>query len=180
MAVVTVKVEGLRELGERMRGLSEAVNKKIARAATAAAAGVIKKAAQQKVPVDTGTLKKGIVVKRIPPGESGRTSMHMVTVSTREMRKYAAKSRAAIVELQGPIAPRMVNGKLVTARKLLGRKDSYESFGDLFYAHFIEFGTVKMSARPFMRPAFDQNKERAVEVMKATLARGIERAAKAK
>jgi HK97 gp10 family phage protein len=177
---VTVKVEGLRELGESMRGLSEAVNKKIARAATAAAAGVIKKAAQERVPVDTGALKKGIVVKRIPPAETGRTSTHMVTVSSREMRKYVAKSRAAIVELQGPIAPRMVNGKLVRAKKLQGRKDSYESFGKFFYAHFIEFGTVRMTAKPFMRPAFDMNKERAVEVMKTTLARGIERALKSK
>lgn len=104
----------------------------------------------------------------------------MVTVSTREMRKYVVKSRAAIVELHGPIAPSVVNGKTVRARKLLGRNESYESFGDLFYAQFVEFGTAKMSARPFMRPAFDQNKERAVEVMKATLARGIERATKAK
>lgn len=71
MSTVTVKVEGLRELGERMRSLSEAVNKKISRAATAAAAGVIKKAAQQKVPVETGTLKKGIVVKRIPRESPG-------------------------------------------------------------------------------------------------------------
>jgi len=159
-----------------MRGLSDAVNKKIARAATAAAAGVIKKDAQQRVPVDTGALRKGIVVKRIPPGEAGRTSTHMVTVSSRQMRKYVEKSRAAIVELQGPIAPRMVNGRLIRAKKLLGRKESYESLGDFFYAHFIEFGTAKMAAKPFMRPAFDTNKERAVEVMKTTLAKGIERA----
>ncbi len=26
---------------------------------------------------------------------------------------------------------------------------------DFFYGYFLEFGTIKMSAKPFMRPAFD-------------------------
>lgn len=39
-----------------------------------------------------------------------------------------------------------------------------------YYAHMVEFGTVKMSARPFMRPAFDAKKGEAVEAMKAKIA----------
>jgi HK97 gp10 family phage protein len=37
-----------------------------------------------------------------------------------------------------------------------------------FYAHFIEYGTVKMSARPFMRPALNASKS----AIKATLENG--------
>ena len=173
---VTVKVEGLRQLGDRMKPLSEDVNKRIGRAATAAGAAVIKKAAQDLVPVKTGALKKGIVVKRIPKSETGLTSEHIVTVSSREMKKYVAKSRAAVVELQGPIAPTTVNGKTYRAKKLLGRKESYTSLGDFFYAHFVEYGTSKMAAKPFLRPAYDQNKGRAVEAIKDRIAKRLTKA----
>jgi HK97 gp10 family phage protein len=35
--------------------------------------------------------------------------------------------------------------------------------GDAFYWPFVEFGTAKVRARPFLRPAFEARKERAVE-----------------
>ena len=49
---------------------------------------------------------------------------------------------------------------------------------DPFYWKFLEFGTSKMPAQPFMRPAFEGNKQRAIEIIKLALARGIERAAR--
>lgn len=166
---VTVKVEGLSELGIRMKSLSEKMNNNIARAATGAAASVIRKRAQSLVPVDTGALKKGIIVKRLRPSETPFTSEHIVTVSTREMKKYVEKSRHARVELQGPIAPVTVNGKTYRAKKLIGLKENYESLGDFYYAHFIEYGTVKLAAKPFMRPAYDGGKEQAVEAMRVKI-----------
>lgn len=36
-----------------------------------------------------------------------------------------------------------------------------------FWGYFIEFGTVKMSAHPFMRPAFDYGTERTLEILRA-------------
>lgn len=139
---VSVKVEGLRELGERMRGLSEQVNNRIARAATAAGAVVIRNAAQAKVPVDTGNLKKNIIVKRLPKGESSLTSEHIVTVR---------------------------QGKLTKKQKDKGLEDAY-------YGKFVEYGTAKMPARPYLRPAFDQNKEKAVEAIKDRIKKRIEKA----
>lgn len=35
---------------------------------------------------------------------------------------------------------------------------------DGFYGHMIEFGTVKMAAQPFIRPAFDAQADRAINV----------------
>jgi len=35
-----------------------------------------------------------------------------------------------------------------------------------FYAHMIEFGTVKMSAKPFMRPAVDKTADETIKVAK--------------
>jgi len=139
---VTVKVEGLRELGERMKGLSEAMNNRIARAATAAGAAVIRDSAKQKVAVDTGNLKKNIIVKRLPKGESPLTSEHIVTVR---------------------------QGKLTKKQKAAG-------LGDAFYGRFIEYGTAKMPARPFIRPAFDENKEKAVQAIKDRISKRLDKA----
>ena len=145
----TVKVEGLRQLGERMRNLSADMNKKIARAATNAAAQVIKKSAVQKAPeyfkphmlegvlVQPGNLKKNIVAKRVNPLKTQLTSEHLVTVRGKKKDGYAAR-----------------------------------------YGRLVEFGTVKMTPEPYLRPAFDQNKENAVQAMKAKLEAGIFKAEK--
>lgn len=47
-----------------------------------------------------------------------------------------------------------------------------------WYAHLVEFGTVKQSAQPFMRPAYEHNKAEALNVFMLALAEGIARAAK--
>lgn len=167
------EVAGLRQLGEAMRGLSEDVQKKISRQAVAAGAGVVRKAARDKAPKKTGALRAGIVMKRVK--DTPLTEEYVVTISTKEMKKYVQKSRSSIVELQGPTAPKLVNGKMVRAKKLLGRKDSYESWGDLYYGRFIEFGTVKMPARPFLRPALEDNVQRATQAIADRLAARIKK-----
>lgn len=172
---VRMEVSGFKQLGERLKLLSAEVSTKAARAATAKAANVVKKAAKAKVPKDTGALSEGIITKRIPPSETNLTSEHIVTISTRRMAKYVKKSRAAIVELEGPSKPVMVKGRLVIPKRL-ARKEEYVTFGDLFYGPFIEFGTVKMAPRPFLRPALDENVGKALEAMRASLEASIKKA----
>mgnify|MGYP001584765819 FL=1 len=46
--------------------------------------------------------------------------------------------------------------------------------------HFIEFGASNHVAFPFLRPAFDENAKRVIEIFKAELAAGIARALKRK
>ena len=147
MADGSFKVSGLKELGERMRGLSVEMNTKIARAATAAAAGVIRKRARanapiadedyvvEGTPVSKGNLPKQIVTKRRKDSETALTSEHVVTV--RGKRKYGYASRIGVLQ---------------------------------------EFGTVKMAAQPFLRLAFDQGKEEAADAMKKRIAARIEKA----
>lgn len=38
--------------------------------------------------------------------------------------------------------------------------------GTAFHGHFLEFGTSKMSAQPFMGPVFENKKDGAQEIMK--------------
>src|SRR5207342_2823425 len=124
MASVTVKIEGLQQLGEAMRELSRDMNLKIARSATGRAAYIIRKRARELAPVyptdyvveglrvPAGNVRDNIVAKRVSPNETQLTSEHIVVVRG-------------------------------------GRKHGYASrIGSL-----NEFGTVKMAAQPFMRPA---------------------------
>ena len=46
---------------------------------------------------------------------------------------------------------------------------------DVFYGRMVEFGTVKMPPRPFMRPALDAGGQEAVNAIATNLADGIER-----
>lgn len=139
---VTVKIDGLSDLGKRLSTLSADMQGKVARAATAAGAVVIKNAAIQKAPEDTGNLKRNIIAKRIPKSQTDLSSEHIVTV-----RK----------------------GKKTAKQKAAGIRDAY-------YASWVEFGTVKMAAQPFLRPAFDQNKETAVDAIKNRLEARIKKA----
>jgi len=53
-----------------------------------------------------------------------------------------------------------------------------KGMGDAFYWKFLEFGTVHAPARPFLRPAFESNKDRALQIIRERLARGIENEAR--
>ena len=142
MGSVTVKVAGLAELEKRMQTLALDMQNKIARAATAAGAVVIKNAAIRNAPRDTGNLAKNIIAKRLPRGEAQHTSEHIVTV-----RK----------------------GKLTAKQKATGMRDAY-------YGGFVEFGTVHTAPRPYLRPAYDQNKTQAVEAMKSRIEARLKKA----
>lgn len=43
----------------------------------------------------------------------------------------------------------------------------------IFYSKFIEFGTTKMSARPFLGPAYEKNRREIIEEIKNTLREGL-------
>jgi HK97 gp10 family phage protein len=49
---------------------------------------------------------------------------------------------------------------------------------DAFYWRFLEFGTSKMAARPFFRPAIDTVSPQLVHIVGEQLQAGIDRAAK--
>lgn len=45
--------------------------------------------------------------------------------------------------------------------------------GDGFYGFFLEYGTSKMSARPWARPAWERNKQKVKDIMADELRRGM-------
>jgi hypothetical protein len=49
---------------------------------------------------------------------------------------------------------------------------------EFFYGYFFEFGTVKLAARPFARPAFDHGQGPALRILERELWTAIQRALK--
>jgi HK97 gp10 family phage protein len=152
-----VRVEGLKELEKRLKSLADEIGGKKAaqpvKAALRKAGRIVQKDAQSIVRRKTDLLHDNIIVttaKRQPPG---RFAMN-VTVRAKA-KKYAdnAKNRKA--------------GKV-------GKK--FKDYGALFYGRFLEFGTSKMKAYPFLRPAFERNKGGLPNVIRDELAKAIEKA----
>lgn len=149
----SIHVEGLRDLGERMKALSFDINSRGSRAATRAAARVIQEAAKKNAaPMrDTGNLERSIMTRMIPKGKTRYTAEAHVAVRT---GKVSRKERAA------------------------ARKKGVAARVDAYYWRFVEFGTVKMAARPFMRPALEANRQAAIDAMVAQLLKAIARGEK--
>ncbi len=146
--MISVDLKGLAELERKLTQLAEKLQGKAQRQATNAGAQIIKKAARSRVSVDTGLLRKNIVVGRSRRNSAkGRESYNIFL--KREKRIYA-------------------NTRANRRSKRAGRK--YEVDGPAFYGRFVEMGTSKMAAKPFMRPAFESSKQAAVDAVRNKLA----------
>jgi HK97 gp10 family phage protein len=151
--MIAVDMKGLAELERKLRQLAEKMQGKALRQATNAGAQVIKRAARARVPVDTGLLKRNIVVGRSRRNSAkGRESYNIFL--KKEKRIYA-------------------NTRANRRRNRVGKK--YEVDGPAFYGKFVEMGTSKMAARPFLRPAFEASKQAAVDAVRLKLAEVIKK-----
>lgn len=154
----TFRVDGLDGVLERLRALPAAVGAKgggPARAALAKGARVFRDQAITNAPRDSGLLQESIVARRDSrPGLVGAAEAYYVGVR-RKARRYA-------------------NTKRNRGKGRVGK--TYFVEGTAFYWLFLEFGTEKMRARPFLRPAFEQRKEDALSVIVAEMQAGLARA----
>lgn len=70
-----------------------------------------------------------------------------------------------------------IKTQVLRIAKKKGRRGARVSTGNAFWSQFLEFGTRRMSARPFFRPAIDQALDPALVKLREFLGRGIEREA---
>ena len=142
-----MKLHGLRELTERMRGLSAKIQKKHLNRALMAAAKLIVDDAKRRAP-------RGLTL-----------AIYRNIVRKTARRKDGATARVIIGVRHGKVRTQGGGKKL----------SRYDKAGlDPFYWWFHEFGTAKLAARPFLRPAFEANARAALEMIRTTLAKGIE------
>lgn len=155
-AKTVVRIEGLRELSLAMREVDRRLQQRIGRSAVMAGARVIAREAKARAPVlaaptlqrKPGTLKKNIRAKAVRAAQPGRWE--------------------AIVGVRALKAQKIIDFKAQTGKSGRANPD------DPYYWRFVEFGTVKMAAKPFLRPAFEAKKQTAAEAIQAQLKKRIE------
>lgn len=140
-----VRLDGLAAIQGRLRALPAQLEKNAIMGGLRAAAQVIRVDAQARAPVleeptDTrkpGTVRDAITVRR------SRQQKNAVYVGVRQLRGKQIK-------------------QFIAVQKAIGRRGSKlkssSNPDDPFYWIFLEFGTEKMAAKPFLRPAFEAKK----------------------
>jgi HK97 gp10 family phage protein len=163
----THRIEGLAELRQVLRQLPDKIQKKALDRAVRGAAKITRDEAMRLAPVRGRTTSM-----EVGSGASPVTIETQRRGEARFIRNQRKKGRwSALFRLPGylrrHIAVRRVRTGPEMALFTVGPTRS------AFYGMFLEFGTRKISARPFLRPAWDATKERVLENIKRRLAEAV-------
>ena len=151
---VTVKLEGVDALNKALADATKQIRTKVVRSALRKAGQVISKEAKQAAPVlsaPTKTRKPGTVKKAIAVRAS----------------KFARQAGNEGVFIN----VRPLRG---SRQKTLGKAGA-KNPNDPFYWRFLEFGTVKMKARPFLSPAAESKGNEAIKTFMNSVIPQIEK-----
>lgn len=164
----TVRVEGLRELDRALGELPKATGRAVLTRTLKKAGAPIRDAAQAKAPTDTGALRESIVVSTLKPkGHSAKKTAFAAAMGAGASRREAgAAARSAKAGANESFAEAFV-GPLEQRTKKAAIKTIVQ-----------EFGSVDQPGTPYMRPAWDANKNLALDIIKNDLGDEIIKAAK--
>jgi HK97 gp10 family phage protein len=151
-----VRIEGLTELHKTLNALPVHLEKKAVMGALRAAAQIIRKEAQENVPVlqkpdprrKPGTVKRNITVKR------------------------SKRERAGVY-----IGVAKVGRKALANFKKSGGRKGANNPDDPFYWMFLEFGTKNYPAQRFLRNAFESKRFAAIAKFREYMARRLKKEA---
>lgn len=147
---------GARDLDKALSNLTKAAAKGVARRALKAAAEPMRAAAEADAPERSGKLKAAVQVSGRAKGANAGAEA------------FGAALRAGMSRSDARIAARAANSGSVT---LFMGVESKVGQGVL-----QEFGTDHHPAQPFMRPAWDGNKEKALQIIMDVLRAEIDKA----
>ena len=116
------------EMKKKLQQMPEKLQQRTITKATRQAAKVVEKEAKRLVPKDTGALELAIKTIKVP------------------------KRKTPMGHIQYLIMPVTVL-KRTTRVKVNGEAAKMKTNIYTYYGHMVEYGTVKMAAQPFMRPA---------------------------
>lgn len=156
MGNLTVKITGLKELGQAMNSLERKVRNRIAVKAMRKGGAIIREQARANAP----TLKR-----QVPHRKRG-TLRKAISSSTKMDKNGAVRTTIFVRQLK--------TSKVIEFKGGSGKSGAYNP-NDPFYWRFVEFGTSKMPAQPFLRPAFSSKKEQAAREIITTLRDEINR-----
>lgn len=137
--MISIALLGDKDLERKLNFLAESIQNKIIKKATKEAVKPMLRDAKSTVQILTGagqqSLKVYLINKKTYKGAKVSTSKGLLS-------KSAKKKIAAAI-----------------------KKGTDLYIGDTFYLAFLEFGTKHQKAYPFLRPAFNRNKSRAVVIV---------------
>jgi HK97 gp10 family phage protein len=141
-------IEGLAELDRALHALPGNIAKNVLRGAVGAGAAVIRKEAKSRAPVAEGPQRPDAP----PPGTLQRA------IYSKWIRELSDWSKQTFI---------------VSVKKGRKYRKAGKKYTDAFYWWFVENGTSKMAARPYLRPAFEAKKTEAIEAIRDYLAKRI-------
>lgn len=150
-----IKIEGLDDVIAAMLALPDSITKNAAPFAMRKGANVVAREAKARAPVRTGNLRDRIAVRK-------------------RKRKPAGVAIAYSVGILGGASATYGNTKSNRRKGLVGK--SYQKQDTAFYWRFLEFGTEKLAAKPFLRPAFDAAGQAAIDAIADGFRTGLTRA----
>lgn len=163
-----VKIEGFKELADKLRAMVPTMRKKVLRNALAAGGRLVRNEAKRKAPVLSGRMnapyrKPGTVrdAIRVRTSKEARKAGD-VGVFINVLPAKGAKFKTVTTNL----VFLKVRNRVQTRASQRGAK----SRNDPYYWRFLEFGTKKMQARPFLQPA-TQRLGDALQVFQVQLAK---------
>jgi len=149
MSLVDIDVKGIKELTQNLAKLSGEVKLKGAEFATRAGAAVINKAAKENVPVKTGTLKRTLKIVKMSKKGDGTVRYYVTHVKKGKDDPWYAH----IVEFGG------IKGSYRIRPK---RKKVLASGGTIYGKDMMR---RPAKAQPYMRKAFRENTQKAIDAM---------------
>lgn len=157
----SIKLEGLKELNDALAEFSKATSGNILKRAVGTAGAMFADHAIAIAPKDTGTLKKEIKVSKPKIISPGKAAYAQAMKETGDKAEAAAAARAANRSAGG------------TGRSAVTHVGPTKRAGQ---GMLQEFGTAHHKAQPFMRPTWDADGPKLVDVIRDTLAEEIDKA----
>lgn len=158
--MVEVKIHGLREIRAAMLALPRRIDRKILNEGLLDGAKLVRDEARARAPVlraphsrrKPGVLRRAVQAIRVRPDRFTATVLVRVRPLSRgAIRRFKQKAmKRGLTNVTGADNP-----------------------NDPFYWRFVEFGTSKMPAKPFLRPAFESRKTLAVKMAVQTFRRRV-------
>lgn len=142
MANVKVKIEGLKELGKAMQDLGRKASNRIAVKAMRQGGAIVRDKARANAPV---------LQEKVPHRKAGTLRK---AIKSRTKVKSGGRTET-VIWVKG------LTGNQISKFKGKTGKGGRDNPNDPYYWRFVEFGTSKMPAKPFLRPAFEQTKDQA-------------------
>jgi HK97 gp10 family phage protein len=165
---LSVKITGVDTLVDRLSTLPDKVQRREARRAARAGAVVFRDAA-----------RRNFVSQKIDDPDTPENIEKNIAVRESRRQGKRAGGIAMRVGVLGGAKQYVENIRNIQAGRV-GKKyrvggSKKNPGGDTFYWRFWEFGTKKLRARPFMRPAFAQQTQAATDATALELSAGLDR-----